>query len=119
MTTRDAGPMTFELPEIYGPLAREGLDDRPWEEQAWADAIYGDFPHGPTMQQTLNQGSGLQAVEEADMRQSGWAVLRDQAAIAGLIQGHFSYRQLAHALGLSVAATHKRYAHLLHPEGDG
>ena len=109
-TGRESGPVTFEPGE--SAFSREALDLLDGiEQRAWGDAVYGDFPHGADLRMAVAGGFGLEALQEADMRQQAWTVLRDQAAIEGLMLGRLTYAQIGKALGISTSMAHKRYAH--------
>jgi len=109
------GSVLFDAgPSMFSGEALEVLDGA--DERAWGSAVYGDFPHGSDLRAAVQGGFGLQALEEADMRMQAWRQLADQAAVAGLMLGRFTYREIGETLGISTAAAHKRYAKLLLPD---
>ena len=112
------GPVLFDAgPSIFSTEARNLLEGE--DQVAWGSAMYGDFPHGPDLRLAVVGGYGLEALEEADMRMQAWRLLADQAAVAGLSLGRFTYREIGETLGISTAAAHKRYAHLVRADPSG
>ena len=112
------GSVLFDAgPSIYSAEALDLLDGE--EGRAWGSAMYGEFPHGADLRLAVKAGYGLEALEEADMRMQAWRLLADQAAVAGLSLGRFTYREIGETLGISTAAAHKRYAHLVRADPSG